>query len=94
MPLDPISVLTRWPERSRVDQGGNGMETADLLESCLIPHQTIRKPVGCQTDAVVQEKCQRERRLKNNRPHKSTRVSSSSESQPLGLLSGSAEGDR
>lgn len=38
MPPDPISVLTQWPERSRVDQGGNGMETADLLESCLIPH--------------------------------------------------------
>lgn len=38
MPPDPIAVLTQWPEHSRVDKGNNGMETADPLESYLIPH--------------------------------------------------------
>lgn len=56
-------------------------------------HQTSRKPLGCQIAAVKQDRRQRERRLKKTTLDTSTRVSSSSESQQLGLVSSSAEGD-
>ena len=58
------SMARAWQRRQRGQRDGDCWSAWVLFSfhtQTALSHQTIRKPVGCQTEAVKQEKCQRER---------------------------------